>query len=141
MVLSGHFLLLMLPAHLLLVMLRTHLLLAMLHLLIHSMLPVSSTSGAARLACVHFRLVLTHVSPVPLISGLRLVSVCSSFFSVTGSRASALPIMFSHISAVVFSFSRSGSRTRFLKVTVSYVPRFVASFSSSRCCSLTLTLG
>ena len=137
MALGAHFLLLILPAHLLLMILPTHLLLLMLHLLIHRMLPASSTSGAARLACLHFRLVLAHFSPVPLISGLRLVSVCSSFFSVTGSRASALPIMFSHISVVVFSVSRSGS----LKVTVSYVSRFVSSFSSSRCCSLALTLG
>lgn len=141
MALGAHFLLLILPAHLLLMILPTHLLLLMLHLLIHRMLPASSTSGAARLACLHFRLVLAHFSPVPLISGLRFVSVCSSFFSVTGSRASALPIMFSHISVVVFSVSRSGSRARFLKVTVSYVSRFVSSFSSSCCCSLALTLG
>jgi hypothetical protein len=141
MLLGAHFLLRMLPAHLLLMMLPTHLLLVMLHLLIHRMLPVSSTSGAPRLACVHFRLVLAHVSPVHLISGLRLVSACSSFFSVTGSRTRDLPIMFSHISMVVFSVSRSGSRARFLKVTVSYVRRFIASFSSSRRCFLALTLG
>ena len=139
MLLGAHFLLRMLPAHLLLIMLPTHLLLVMRHLLIHRMLPVSSTSGAPRLACVHFCLVLAHVSPVHLISGLRLVSVCSSFFSVIGSRA--LPIMFGHIGVVVFSVSRSGSRTRFLKVTVSYVRRFIASFSSSRRCFLALTLG
>ena len=141
MALGVHFLLLILPAHLLLMILPTHLLLLMLHLLIHRMLPVSNTSGATCLTCVHFRLVLAHFSPVPLISGIRLLSVCSSFFSVTGSRASVLPIMFSHISVVVFSVSRSGSRTRFLKVTVSYVSRFVSSFSSFCCCSLALTLG
>ena len=112
-------------------MLRTHLLLVMLRLLIHRMGPVSSASGAPRLACVHFRLVFGHVPRVPLISGFRLVSICSSFFSVTSSGASVLPIMFCYISAVVFSFS--GSRTRTLKVTFIYVPRFVS--SSSTCCS------
>ena len=117
--LGAHFLLLMLPSNLLLMMLPTHLLLVMLHLLIHRMLPVSSTSGATRLACVHLGLVPAHVSPVPLVSGLHLVSVCSGFSC----------------------FSVIGSRTGFLKVTVSYVPRFVSSFSSSRCCSLALTFG
>ena len=83
--LGAHFLLLMLPSNLLLMMLPTHLLLVMLHLLIHRMLPVSSTSGATRLACVHLGLVPAHVSPVPLVSGLHLVSVCSGFscFSVS----------------------------------------------------------
>src|SRR3954452_11940317 len=130
-VLRGHFLLLMLPAHLLLMMLRIHLLLMMQHLLIHRVWSVSSVSGAGRLGCVHLRLVAGHVLPVPLISGL--VSIGSSFLSVTSSGASGLPIMRSHISAVIFSFSGSGSRTRTLKVTFIYVPRFVASSRTCPC--------
>ena len=103
-IVPGHLLLMMLPTHRLLIMLRTHLLLVMLRLLIHRMGPVSSASGAPRLARVHFRLVFGHVPRVPLISGFRLVSICSSFFSVTSSGASVLPIMFCYISAVVLAF-------------------------------------
>ena len=137
--LSAHFFLLMLSSHL--GMTRFHLGIASTHLSvprhlrIHGMLAVSRASLlASHFAGVHFRLVSAHVCPVALISGLQLVSVCSDFSCSSVICSRAMPIMFSHISAVVFSFSRSGSRTRFLKVTVSYVPRFVSSFSSSRCC-------
>src|SRR4051812_3205575 len=106
------------------------------HLLIHRMRLASLTSGSSHFAGVHCRLVSVHVCSVALIFGLQLVAVCSG---VTCSRAR--PIMFSHVSAVVFSFSRSGSGICFLNVTVSYVARFVSSFSCSCCCSLGLTVG
>jgi hypothetical protein len=111
------------------------------HLLIYGMRLARMTSGSSHLAGVHFRLVSAHACPVALISGLQLVSVCSGFSCSSVICSRTVPIMFSHISAVVFSFSRSGSRTLSLKITVSYVPRFVSSFSSSRCCSLALMLG
>src|SRR5262249_36824159 len=116
----------MLPSHL--GATRSHLWIAR-HLIPHMRL-ARRTSGSSRSAGVHFRLVPADVSavflfplfpdavsPVALFFSLQLVCVCAGFScpSVTCSRA--LPIMFSQISAVVFSFSRS------------------------RCCSLALTLG
>ena len=125
---SAHFfLLLMLSAHLPLLLLPAHLL-----LLIHRML--SASSGCV--TGLHLRLVSAHVSPVALIFGLQLVSVRSGA-SITCSRA--LPIMFSHITAVVFSFSRSGFRTFSLQITFSYVPRFVSGIPCSGCCSVALS--
>src|SRR5262245_16917494 len=103
----------MLPAHLSAT--RSHLWNAR-HLILHMRL-ARRTSGSSHFAGVHFRLVPAHVSPVPLIFSLQLVCVCAGFSCPRVTCSRALPIMFSQISAVVFSFSRSG------------------------CCSLALTLG
>ena len=108
---SAHFFLLLLSSHL--GMTRFHLGIASTHLsvprhlLIHRMRLASMTSGSSHFAGVHFRLVSAHVSPVALISGLQLVSVCSglSCSSVTCSRA--IPIMFSHLPGLVFTLSCS----------------------------------
>ena len=121
MVLSGHFLLLMLPAHLLLMMQRTHLLLVMLsgqlllmmmsiHLLlmIHRLLPMSRA------------FVLESFVVGPGLVSLNVVIVAVKVFS--------LAVMFTNVSRLVRSFSRSRSRT--LKVMFIYVPRFVSSSCS-----------
>jgi hypothetical protein len=120
-----------LPAHFLLLMLSSHLWIAG-HLIPHMWL-ARRTSGSSHFGGVHFRLVSADVFPVALIFGLEPVCVCSGFSCPSVTRSRALPIMFSHISAVVFSFSRS--------LTVNYVPRFISSFSSARCRSLALAFG
>ena len=141
---SAHFFLLILSSHL--GMTRFHLGIASTHLsvprhlLIHRMRLASMTSGSSHFAGVHFRLVSAHVSPVALISGLQLVSVCSglSCSSVTCSRA--IPIMFSHLPGLVFTLSCSGFPSASVEITFVYVPICVSSFSSSRSCSLALAL-
>ena len=134
MVLSGHFLLLMLPAHLLLMMQRTHLLLVMLsghlllmmlsiHLLlmIHRVLPMSRAFVLDSFV-VRPGLVSLNVVIVPVILGPKLLGM---FFTA---HSCSLAVMFTDVPRLVLSFSRS----RTLKVTFIYVPRFVSS-SSSRC--------
>ena len=80
--------------------------------LIHRMRLARMTPGSGHLAGMHFRLVSTHVSSVPLLSGVDLVRVSTGF-----SRSRALPVTFAHI------------------------PRFVPRLFGAGCCSLALTLG
>src|SRR5262245_11422137 len=89
----------MLPAHLSVT--RSHLWIV--RHLIHSLWPVSCTSGPGHFAGVHFGL----VSTVPLIPLLGLVCVCSGFSCQSVTCSSALTFVFRYVARLVSIFSRS----------------------------------
>src|SRR5574338_615488 len=130
----------------------THLLIA-LHLLlvlhlIHRVLLIMLTSGLSHFAGVHHLglVISAHVFPVTLMFVLHLVFVACDFSgsAITCTRASALPITFAHVVAIViFTFpcapTRSGSRIGAFFM-LSHGPLLVRAFSTARSCALTSAL-
>jgi hypothetical protein len=81
-----------------------------------------TTSGSSHLSSVHFRLVSSFFSHVPLISGLDLVGVSSCLLT----RSCSLNVTFSYVPRFVPACSSS------LALPLRQVPCLVSTFSGSR---------